>query len=62
MKDKYIILTENAAPMLAQAVQEKIDDGYQPIGGVSVAVTTGGKGGQSIFAQAMVLTSAKTGR
>jgi hypothetical protein len=60
MKDKYIILTENAAPMLAQAVQEKINDGYQPIGGV--AVTANGKVGQNIFAQAMVLTSAKTGR
>jgi hypothetical protein len=55
MKDTYIILTENTAPMLARAVQGKIKDGYEPVGGVSVTVTVSVNIGSTIFAQAMVL-------
>ena len=47
----YKVLREFNPKRIADAVMEKVADGWQPLGGLSVALEAGG---YSIYAQAMV--------
>jgi vacuolar-type H+-ATPase subunit E/Vma4 len=47
----YIILQDSRSETLAYEVTYKMQEGYKPVGGVSVSVAPGG---WTLFAQAMV--------
>jgi hypothetical protein len=48
---QYIILQDTSSESLAYEVTEKMAEGFQPVGGVSVGMAPGG---YTLFAQAMV--------
>jgi len=51
MTQAYIILQDTRSETLAYEVAAKMEEGYVPVGGVSVGVAPGG---WTLFAQAMV--------
>lgn len=51
MEQAYIILQDTRSETLAYEVSAKMEEGYTPIGGVTVSVAPGG---WTLFAQAMV--------
>lgn len=53
MTQAYIILQDTRSETLAYEVAAKMEEGYMPVGGVSVGVAPGG---WTLFAQAMVKT------
>lgn len=67
MPNKYIILQSQSAEELATLVNQKIDEGYQPQGGVATAmsmypdpenneVAPMGQGTCGVLSQAMILS------
>ena len=54
MTQAYIILQDTRSETLAYEVAAKMEEGYTPVGGVSVGVAPGG---WTLFAQAMIKTT-----
>lgn len=50
----YIIVKANSHTLLEAYVNQNIDDGYEPIGGVSVTTYMGANGQEFLCFQAMV--------
>ncbi len=51
----YVALRGETVEDLTALVEEKLDDGYQPFGGISAAVSEGPQGLTTRYAQAMVM-------
>jgi len=53
MKDKYIAIVENYEKQLVKLVNEKMQDGYEPHGNVTIAFNHDGK--VTTYVQIMML-------
>ena len=49
----YVVVSRNGTTSLAKAVQKLIDEGWTPIGGVSISKSTKGRNTSTLYHQAM---------